>query len=37
MAVRSKNIAQVRTFNRFYTRIIGLLAEGMHESPFSLA
>ena len=37
MAVQSADIAQVRAFNRFYTRVIGLLGEGMHESPFNLA
>jgi len=30
-------IAAIRRFNRFYTRVIGLLEEGMHKSPFSLA
>lgn len=29
-------IAEIRAFNRFYTGIIGLLDEGMHESPFTL-
>tara|TARA_R110002020_G_scaffold12525_7_gene45914 strand:- start:7838 stop:8770 length:933 start_codon:yes stop_codon:yes gene_type:complete len=37
MGVQSAEIAQVRAFNRFYTSVIGLLAEGMHESVFSLA
>lgn len=37
MAVRAADIAQVRAFNRFYTRIIGLLEEGMHKSPHSLS
>jgi len=37
MAVRPDDIAQVRAFNRFYTKVIGLLAESMHESPFTLA
>lgn len=36
MAVNPADIAQVRAFNRFYTRIIGLLDEGMHKSPHSL-
>lgn len=29
-------IAAVRAFTRFYTRQIGLLNEGLHDSPFSL-
>lgn len=29
-------IEAIRAFNRFYTRIIGLLDEGMMQSPFSL-
>nr|WP_295890128.1 helix-turn-helix domain-containing GNAT family N-acetyltransferase [uncultured Devosia sp.] len=37
MSVRAADIAQVRAFNRFYTRIIGLLEEGMHKSPHSLS
>ena len=37
MAALSDDIAQVRAFNRFYTKVIGLLGEGMHESPFNLA
>jgi DNA-binding MarR family transcriptional regulator/GNAT superfamily N-acetyltransferase len=31
------DIAQVRAFNRFYTRIIGLLDEGMHKTTHSLS
>lgn len=31
------SVAIVRAFNRFYTGIIGLLGEGMHKSPYSLA
>ncbi|MBU1174640.1 MAG: bifunctional helix-turn-helix transcriptional regulator/GNAT family N-acetyltransferase [Alphaproteobacteria bacterium] len=30
-------IAAIRAFNRFYTRVIGLLDEGILKSPFSLA
>lgn len=30
-------VAEVRAFNRFYTRIIGLLEEGMHKTPYTLA
>lgn len=37
MSLRANDIAQIRAFNRFYTRIIGLLEEGMHQSPHSLA
>jgi DNA-binding MarR family transcriptional regulator/GNAT superfamily N-acetyltransferase len=37
MSVRAADIAQVRAFNRFYTRIIGLLEEGMHKSPYTLS
>lgn len=32
-----QDIAQVRAFNRFYTRVIGLLDEGMHQTAHSLA
>lgn len=31
------DIAAMRAFNRFYTRIIGLLEEGMHNSPYALS
>ncbi|MDB5528293.1 MAG: MarR family transcriptional regulator [Devosia sp.] len=31
------DIATMRAFNRFYTRIIGLLEEGMHNSPYALS
>ncbi len=34
---RAERIAAVRAFNRFYTRRIGLLEDGMLRSPFSLA
>lgn len=30
-------VAQVRAFNRFYTRVIGVLRAGMLDSPYSLA
>jgi len=35
--VSEQRIAAVRRFTRFYTRQIGLLREGLHASPFSLA
>ena len=37
MSVNPADIAQVRAFNRFYTKIIGLLDEGMHKSHHSLS
>lgn len=30
-------VLEVRAFNRFYTKVIGVLAAGMHQSPFSLS
>src|SRR5215208_6431912 len=32
-----QRVAEVREFNRFYTRLIGVLREGHLASPFSLA
>jgi DNA-binding MarR family transcriptional regulator/GNAT superfamily N-acetyltransferase len=37
MADPATQIAEIRSFNRFYTKVIGLLEEGMHKSPYSLA
>lgn len=37
MAEPTQQIAEIRSFNRFYTKVIGLLEAGMHESPYSLA
>lgn len=31
-----QQVTDIRAFNRFYTKIIGLLEEGMHHSPYSL-
>lgn len=30
-------VADIRSFNRFYTRLIGVLESGMHETSFTLA
>lgn len=37
MSDETREIAEVRSFNRFYTRLIGVLEEGLHRSPYSLA
>lgn len=37
MTEDKSQIAAIRAFNRFYTKIIGLLDEGIMKSPFSLA
>jgi DNA-binding MarR family transcriptional regulator/GNAT superfamily N-acetyltransferase len=36
MSAQAREIAEVRAFNRFYTRLIGVLDEGLHKSPYSL-
>jgi DNA-binding MarR family transcriptional regulator/ribosomal protein S18 acetylase RimI-like enzyme len=37
MPVNPADVADIRAFNRFYTKIIGVLNEGMHKSRFGLA
>ena len=37
MSEITERIAAIRAFNRFYTRVIGLLDEGIMKSPYSLA
>src|SRR5438270_1619367 len=32
----AERVAEVRAFNRFYTKAIGVLREGLLESPYSL-
>lgn len=36
MDIQADQVAEIRAFNRFYTKIIGLLDEGMHDSAYSL-
>src|SRR5277367_3543542 len=36
MPVSEENIERLRSFNRFYTKRIGLLREGLLDTPFSL-
>ena len=36
MASGNGQVAEVRTFNRFYTRLVGALDEGVARSPYSL-
>jgi DNA-binding MarR family transcriptional regulator/GNAT superfamily N-acetyltransferase len=36
ISLTEARVAEVRAFNRFYTKVIGLLQAGMHSSPYSL-
>jgi hypothetical protein len=36
VAPPSDRVAEVRAFNRFYTNVIGVLREGLLQTPFSL-
>lgn len=36
-AAANEDVAAIRSFNRFYTRRIGALEEGLHATPWSLA
>src|SRR5689334_5604284 len=35
-AVPSDRVSAVRAFNRFYTKLIGVISEGLLETPYSL-
>lgn len=37
MSATHEQVNAIRAFNRFYTRVIGLLEDGIHKSPHSLA
>jgi hypothetical protein len=36
MSVAARTVARVREFNRFYTRVIGVLEAGVLGTPYSL-
>jgi len=36
VAVSDGDVAAVREFNRFYTSVLGLLREGLLDTPYSL-
>src|SRR3954447_4411910 len=36
VAVRPERVGAVRAFNRFYTKLIGAVSEGLLETPYSL-